>query len=51
MVAPEVVPPILLCWSTMSGGDDGGMAAEAEFSVICCCMRDGSRGTVCQNGV
>ena len=27
-VAPKVMPPILLCWSTMSELNVGGMAVE-----------------------
>src|SRR5258705_13829834 len=29
-VAPKLMPPILLCWSTTSEADVGGMAVEVE---------------------
>ena len=46
--APEVVPPILLCWPMTSKTDVGGMAVEVEPShqysiTCCCCATDGSR--------
>ena len=49
--ALEVMPPILLCWPTVSEADDGGMAAEVEPShqcaiTCCCCVTDGNRGAV-----
>ena len=28
--APKVMPPVLLCWPTMSETDVGGMAVEVE---------------------
>ena len=48
---PNVMPPILLCWPTMSEVDDAGMAVEVEpshqYSVtFCCCVTDGSRGAI-----
>ena len=48
-VAPKVMPPILLCWPTMSETDVGEMSAGAEPSPqcsvpCCCCVTDGSRG-------
>ena len=52
----KVMPPILLCWPTMSVADGGGMAVKVEpshqYSIsCCCCMMDGSIGAVWQNGV
>ena len=49
--APEVMPPILLCWLTTSEVDIGDVAVEAEpsqqYSVSFCCHgTDGSRGAV-----
>ena len=49
--ALEKMPPSLLCWPMMSEVDVGGMVAETEpshqYSVTsCCCVTDGSRGTV-----
>ena len=49
--ALKVMPPVLLFWSMMSEADVGGIAVEAEpshqYSVtFCCCVTDGSRGTV-----
>lgn len=49
--APKVMPPILLCWPTMSETDVGGMAGEIEpphqYSVtFCFCVTDGSRGAL-----
>ena len=54
--APKVMPPILLCWPVTSEVRVGGMAVEAEPShqypvPCCCCVTDGSRGAVWQNGV
>ena len=48
-VAPQVMPPILICWPTTSEMDVGGRAVEAEpshqyFISFCCCVTDGSRG-------
>ena len=38
--ALKVMPPVLLCWPTMSDVDVGGMAAEVEpshqYAVIFC---------------
>jgi len=53
--APKVMPPILLCWPTMSETNVGGMAVEVEPShqypiMFCCHVTDGSRGTVWQDG-
>ena len=53
---PKVMPPILLYWPKTSEADDGGMAVEIESSrkysiTFCCCVTDGSRGAVWQNGV
>jgi len=50
-VAPKLMPPILLCWPTMSEADVGGMAVEVEpshhYSVkFCCRVTDDSRGAV-----
>jgi len=47
----KVIHPILLCWSTTSMEEDGGMVAEVETSrqyvtTICCCVTDGSREAV-----
>ena len=44
--ALKVVPPILLCWSTVSEADVGGMAIQVESShkypvKFYCCVRDG----------
>jgi len=44
---PEVMSPILLCWSTMTEADVGGMATEAEPSqqnslTFCYHVTDGS---------
>jgi len=49
------MPTILLCLLTTSEADVGGMVAEAEPShqysiTFCCCVADGSRGVVWQNG-
>ena len=49
--APEVKPPILLCWPTMSDAVVSALAVEAEpshqYSITCCCrVTDGSRGAV-----
>ena len=54
--APKVMPPVLLCWCTTSEVDVGGMAVEIESShqhsmTYCCCVTDGSREAVWQNGV
>jgi len=53
---PEVMPPTLLCWSTMSEVAVGGMAVDVESShqyslTFCCCVTDGNRGAVWQNDV
>ena len=52
----KVVPPILLCWPTVSEVDIGVMAVEVEpsrqYSVPCCCYAtDGSRGAMWQNSI
>ena len=49
--ALKVMPPILLCWLTMSEVNVGGMAVEAEpshqYSIIFCCrVTDSSNGAV-----
>jgi len=49
--APKVIPPILLGVPMTSEEHVGGMTEEAEssqqFSItFCCCVTDGSRGTV-----
>jgi len=49
--ALKVVPPILLCWPTVSEVVIGVMAVEVEpsrqYSVPCCCYAtDGSRGAM-----
>ena len=54
--ALRVMSPILLRWPTVSEVDAGSTAVEAEPShqysiTFCCCMTDGSRGEVWQNGV
>jgi len=43
------MPPILLCWPTVSEADVGCMAVEAEpshqYSIKCCCpVTDGAEG-------
>ena len=50
------MPPILLCWLTMSEEGVGDVAVEAEPShqfsfTLCCHVTDGSRGALWQNGV
>ena len=50
------MPHILLCWCMLWQADAGGMAVEIEHSLqysipCCCCVTDGSRGALCQNGV
>ena len=54
----KVVPPNVFCWPHDFRGevDVGGMAEEVERShqyriAFCCCVTDGSRGAVWQNGV
>ena len=54
--SPKVMPPMLLCWYTMSEADVGGTVVEVERShqhstAFCCCVIDGSRGAVWQNGI
>ena len=50
--ALKIMPLILLCWPMMSERNVDGMAVEAEPSVtFCCCVTDGSRGAVGQNGI
>ena len=46
----------LLCWPTISEVDIGGTAVEVEPSqqypiTFCCCVTDGSREAVWQNGI
>ena len=48
--------PILLCWAMISDADVGHMAVDVEPShqhslTFLCRVTDGSRGTVCQNGI
>ena len=48
--ASKAMPPILLCWPTVSEAD-GGMAVEDEPShqisvTFCCCVAEDSRGAV-----
>ena len=55
-MAPKVMHPIILCWSTRSVVYGGCMAVEAKLShqysvTFCCYMRDGSRGAVWQNSI
>ena len=50
------MPPILLSWPTTSKADADGITVEVKPSLqhpitFCCCMTDGSRGTVWQNGI
>ena len=52
--ALKVMPPILLCWPTVSEADVGILTVKVEHScqysiMLCCC--DGSRGAVQENGV
>ena len=54
--APKAMPYILWCWPTTSKADVGGMAEEVELSyqysfIFCCCVTDGSGGTIWHNGV
>jgi len=54
--ASKVMRSISFFWLITSEVDVGGMAVEAEpshqFSIpFCCCVSDGSRGAVWQNGV
>ena len=54
-VVPKAMPPTLLCCPMMSEADVGGMAEQAEPShqhpiPFCCCVTDGSRGALWQNG-
>ena len=49
--APKIMPSILLCWSTMSEADGGGMAVKVEpsyqyFITFCCHVTDSSSGEV-----
>jgi len=53
--APKVMTSILWYQPTMSGATVGGMAAKAGPShqhsmTCCCCVTDGSRGALWQNG-
>ena len=50
------MPPISFCWPMMSAVDVDGIAVEAESSCqhsipFCCCLTDGSREAVWQNGI
>ena len=50
----KVMPPILLCWPTMSEVDVGGIAIEFEPSrqysiTFCCCGRWQQRGSLSNN--
>ena len=52
----KVMPLMLLCWPMMSEADVGVIAVVAELShqcsiTFCCCVTDGIRGAVWQNGV
>jgi len=54
--AAEAMPLVLFCWPMMSEVGVGGMAVDGEPSyqssiTHCCCVTDGSRGAVWQNGV
>ena len=54
--ALKVMPPILLFWLTTSEANIGDTGAEVEPShqypvIFCCCVTDGSRGMIWQNGV
>ena len=54
--ALKVMHPILSCWLMLSEVNVSGMAEEVEpscqYSVtFCCCMTDGSRRAVWQDGV
>ena len=56
MVAPKVMPLVLLCWPITSEVDGGSMAVEVEPScqysiTFFCCATNGSRGAVWQNGL
>lgn len=51
MAAPKAMLVILLCWTTMSEADVGGMAVEVEpshhyFTTFCQHVIDGRRGAV-----
>ena len=54
--APEVLPPILLCWPVLSEAAVGGTAVDAEpshqYPIQCCFLvTDCSRGALWHNGV
>jgi len=53
--ASKVMPFILFCWITASRACVGGMAVKLEpshqYPIPCCCVTDGSRGAVWQNGI
>ena len=54
--ALKVMPPMLLCWPTMSEADVGGTEVEVwpsyQYPITCCChVTDGSRGAAWQNGI
>ena len=54
--APKVMPPILLCSSTISEAAVGGMVVYDELShqdsiTSCCCATGDSRGAVWQNSI
>jgi len=56
MVAPKLMPPLLLCWHTMSEVDVGDEAVGVEPShqysnKFCCRTTDDSRGAVWHNGI
>lgn len=56
-IAPKVMFPVLWCLTTVSEAHVGATAVEAEplhqhpVTHCCCCVTQGSRGVVCQNGV
>ena len=55
-IAPKVTSTILLCWSTMSETDGGGIAvkvglSQQYFIKFSCHSTEGSRGKVWQNGI
>jgi len=50
------MPPVLLCWPTMSEAGVRGTAAGAghshqNFIIFCCSVTDERRGTVWENGI
>ena len=53
-VAPKAMPPVLLCWPTVSESDVGGIPVEPshQYSITFCYhVIDSSRRVVWQNGV